>query len=346
MGKLDPDNDLPRQLRHHIRLDALPLGLRNGALLVVGEPQTETLDVEIDRIGPDLVRDLPLVEDGSEARVGKIPCLLVPRVRLILHRPLRPAAVLQLPGETALPELYEHRSGADGRRRRPAEDRLRIRAVGNGVLERALLIVLVLLRLVDHQKIEALAETALAGAGAKLDLSAVLQEDVLPAVGTVCAGYRDAGLLQHIVKPLPRRVRRGRPVCGVQDVLAVFQPEDLAHDDDLVLAVTPRDRVAEFRMHPQTGLVRGENVPQQKHLPPLRGAAGPLVKLHGLVVPAHLVLIPAEDQLRRILAAAPFFHEPFLSKKLAFSKHSAYNRDEMRNHLAVYTSSDLDVLGG
>ena len=114
-------------------------------------------------------------------------------------------------------------------------------------------------------------------------------------------------------------MRRGRPVGGVQDVLAVFQPEDLAHDDDLVLSVSPRDGIAEFRMHPQTGLVRGENVPQQKHLPPLRGAAGPLVKLHGLVVPAHLVLIPAEDQLRRILAAAPFFHGPFLSKKLAFS---------------------------
>lgn len=64
----------------------------------------------------------------------------------------------------------------------PAEDRLRVGRVGNGIDQRSLLLGSVFLRLVDDQQIEALAQTAGGGARAEDDATAVRQLDALEPV--------------------------------------------------------------------------------------------------------------------------------------------------------------------
>lgn len=82
-------------------------------------------------------------------------------------------------------EFWENRSAGDWRRRGAEKNRLRVLGVRDDVLQGALLIVLVFLRLVDHKQVKPLTEAALAGTRAEFDLTAGRELDMLLAVCAV-----------------------------------------------------------------------------------------------------------------------------------------------------------------
>ena len=82
-------------------------------------------------------------------------------VGLLLHAPFGPAGVLRFALQGCVSQFKEHRAGGDRRGRCAAEECLRVAAVRDHIFEGAFLIVGVLLRLVDDEQVEALAQTAL-----------------------------------------------------------------------------------------------------------------------------------------------------------------------------------------
>lgn len=218
-----------------------------------------------------------------------------------------------------------------GRRRRATEDRLRVLAVRNDVFERAFLIVLVLLRLVDHEQVKPFAEAALARPRAELDLSAVFQLDVFLAEGAIARRDRDIRFGQKVQQAFPCRMRRRGSVRRVQDMFAALHdPVKLPHGNDFVLAVSTRDGIAELRMCPKPVGVFGQKVVQKKLLPLLRRASRGIVKLDRLRT-ARLLIGQHKRRRRRLAADARFgghkSHLFLLLKRhcLSFKRLSAFD---------------------
>ena len=227
-------------------------------------------------------------------------------VGLLLHAPLGPAGVLRFSLQGRVAQFEEHRAGGDRRGRCAAEECLWVAAVRDHILEGAFLIVGVLLRLVDDEQVEALAQTALGGTGAELDAAlTAFQPDALPARGTNGSVFY-LGLVQQAAQALPRGMTGGRAVGCVQDVLAPLEAVQLPHGGDLILAVAAGDAVAEFGMYPQAVLVFGEDVVEQELLPLLGSAPGGVVEVDGLLTVGRGV---GQHHRRRGRLAAQLFRD-------------------------------------
>ena len=107
LAELHAGKDTTDQLRQRVRLQFVPLRLTDRRLLIVPDPQSQALDVEVDVVAVDFVLDDPLSDDRAQGRRGQIPGVLVPDVGLVVDRPFSPAAIRSVPAEAGVPVLPE-----------------------------------------------------------------------------------------------------------------------------------------------------------------------------------------------------------------------------------------------
>lgn len=122
----DTDKHPSAQFGQHGFVQLLPLVRRNCRLLVIPEPEPETLDVKINLVRADLIRNGTLGKHRSEGRVCLVPGVAIVRIRLVLHAPLGPAGIFFRTGHDVGAEFGENRAAGDRRRRGAEKNRLRV----------------------------------------------------------------------------------------------------------------------------------------------------------------------------------------------------------------------------